>query len=131
MSCPYCKQTAHQIKAGRNPSGSQRYKCKACQRHYTLQPNTQGYPVEVRRQAVRLYVDGMNLRRIARQLGVNHQSVANWVKAYAAQLPAAPLSEQVETVELDELYTFVEQKKSGSTSSPSSNAPRAVSSAGE
>ena len=130
MSCPYCKQTAHQIKAGRNRSGSQRFKCKVCQRHYTLQPNAQGYPVEVRRQAVRLYVDGLNLRRIARQLGVNHQSVANWVKAYAAQLPAAPLPEQVETVELDELYTFVEQKKSGSTSSPSSNAPHAASSAG-
>jgi len=66
-----------------------------------------------------MYVDGMNLRRIARQLGVNHQSVANWVNAYAAQLPPAPMPEQVDTVELDELYTFVEQKKSEFTSSPS------------
>ena len=50
------------------------------------------------------------MRRIGRVLGVNHQSVANWVKAYAAQLPAAPVPSEVETVELDELFTFVEKK---------------------
>jgi len=65
-----------------------------------------------------MYVDGMNLRRIARHLGVNHQSVANWVKAYAAQLPAAPLPEEVDTVEMDELFTFVGKKKTRSLSSP-------------
>ena len=32
--------------------------------------------------AIRLYVDGMNLRRIARHLGVVHQTVANWVAAH-------------------------------------------------
>jgi transposase-like protein len=70
-------------------------------------------------QAVRLYVDGMNLRRVGRQLGVNHQSVANWVKAYSAQLPPAPFPEQVETVEMDELHTFVAKKRTKPTSSPS------------
>ena len=60
--------------------------------------------------AVKLYVDGMNIRRIGRTLGVNHQSVANWVKAHAAQLPAAPVPTQVETIELDEIFTFVEKK---------------------
>jgi transposase-like protein len=63
-----------------------------------------------------MYVDGMNLRRVARHLGVNHQSVANWVKAYAAQLPPAPLPEEVETIEMDELHTFVERKKTKPTS---------------
>jgi transposase-like protein len=53
----------------------------------------------------------MNLRRIARQVGVNHQSVATWVNAYAAQLPPAPLPEQVDTVEMDELHTFIADKK--------------------
>jgi transposase-like protein len=76
----------------------------------------QGYPEATRLQAVRMYVDGMNLRRVARHLGVNHQSVANWVKAYAAQLPPAPLPEEVETIEMDELHTFVERKKTKPTS---------------
>lgn len=73
------------------------------------------------RQALKLYVDGTNFRRIARHLGANPQSVANWVNAAAATLPA-PLSPKereqkasVETLELDELYMFVSQNN-GTTS---------------
>lgn len=116
MKCPYCGSKKRQIKAGKNRSGTQRYQCKACERHYTPEAKQQGYPEEVRRQAVQMYVDGANLRRIARHLGVNHQSVANWVKAYAARLPAAPMPEEVEVMEMDELHTFVERKKTKPTS---------------
>jgi len=63
-----------------------------------------------------MYVDGMNYRRIGRHLGVDHKSVINWVKAHTDQLPAAALPDDVNNAELDELYTFVGQKKSGSTS---------------
>lgn len=71
-----------------------------------------------------MYVDGMNLRRIARHLSVNLQSVANWVTAAAASLPAPATPAErrqgpkAETLELDELYTFITQKKSQPTSSP-------------
>ena len=111
MTCPYCETTSNQIKAGQNPSGSQRYKCKDCQRHYTPEPTRQGYADEVKHQAIRMYVDGLNLRRVARHLGVNHQSVANWVHAYAAQLPAAPQPEGVDIIEMDEVFTFIGEKK--------------------
>jgi transposase-like protein len=116
MRCPYCQNEEAQIKSGRNRSGTQRYLCKACERHYTPEPKQQGYPDEVRRQAVQMYVDGINLRRIGRHLGVNHQSVANWVKAYAARLPPAPLPDEVEVMEMDELHTFIEHKKTKPTS---------------
>jgi transposase-like protein len=61
----------------------------------------------------------MNLRRIGRQLGIHHQTVANWVRAYAEKLPDAPVPEQVKTAEMDELFTFIGEKKTGSTSSRS------------
>lgn len=70
----------------------------------------------MRRRALKLPVDGMNLRRIARHLGVNPQSVANWVDAAAARLPAPPLPREwqdegaAEVLELDELYTFISKK---------------------
>jgi DNA-binding NarL/FixJ family response regulator len=41
----------------------------------------------LRDHAVRLYADGLNLRRIARHLGVVHQTVANGVAAHADALP--------------------------------------------
>ena len=67
-------------------------------------------------QAIRMYLDGMNLRRVGRQLGVNHQSVANWVNSYVAQLPEPSQPGQVDVVEMDELHTFVEKKKTKRTS---------------
>jgi len=74
----------------------------------------------VRRQAVAMSVDGLNFRRIARLLGVSHQTVANWVKAHADSLPDAPPvpDVEVEVEELDELFTFVQHNKAKSTSSP-------------
>jgi transposase-like protein len=71
----------------------------------------------MRQQAVQLYVDGMNLRRIARHLGVVHQTVANWIAAHAASLPDQPPQPATTTVvEQDELYTFIEKKKTKSMS---------------
>jgi hypothetical protein len=56
------------------------------------------------------------LRRVGRHLGVNPQSVANWAKAHAEKLPSAPMPEKVEHAELEELYAFIGEKKTGSTS---------------
>lgn len=116
--CPYCEKREQQVKDGLNASGSQRYRCKSCQRHYTPQPKEQGYEQSVRQQAVQMYVDGMNFRRIARHLKVNHQSVINWVNAHAATIaPTPPLPDKKPNiVELDELFTFVGDKKTKPTS---------------
>lgn len=76
-----------------------------------------GYAANIRTQAVKMYVDGLNFRRIARLLGVHHQTVINWVNAAAEYVPAAPpVPSEVETVEMDELYTFIKTKKKNSTS---------------
>lgn len=129
-TCTHCN-SKDLIKAGRNPSGSQRYTCKACHRTTTLAPSPHGYAADVRARALRLYLEGVGVRAIGRQLDVNHQSVANWVNAYTATLPpAAPRPATPEIIEVDELFTFVQQKKTRSTSSWRSSARRAVSRAG-
>jgi len=66
---------------------------------------------------VRAYADGGNLRRIARRLGVVHQTVANWVAAHADALPDRPPQPNgpLTTAELDELYTDVGHKKTRRT----------------
>ena len=87
-----------------------------CGRKYTPEPKEHGYGEDVRQQALQLYVDGMNLRRIGRTLGLHHRTVSLWVKASAALLPEAPVPKEVETAEMDELFTFIGNKKTGSTS---------------
>lgn len=115
--CPYCQRTDQQVKAGHNASGSQRYRCQGCRRKYTPEPKPRGYGEDMRRQALQLYVDGMGFRRIARIVGVTHRTVINWVNAYAARLPDRPPVPDgpLEVNELDELFTFVESKKTTST----------------
>jgi len=66
--------------------------------------------------ALRLYVEGNSQRAIGRILKVSQQSVANWISAYVDQLPPAPVPEKPQDDELDELYTFLQKKKTKSTS---------------
>ena len=131
IQCPHCSSSEQQTKSGHTRTGSQRYKCKECQRIYTPDPKPLGYPVETKREAVRLYLEGTNFRRIGRVLGVNHQSVINWVNAYHASLPAVqPPVAPPATLEMDELFTFVGSKKRPLSSSRSSRERRAASSGG-
>ena len=117
-SCPRCHAEDRQVKNGRNKSGSVRMRCQQCGRKYTPEPSLHGYPDAIREQAVRMSLDGVNYRRIARMLKVDHKSVMNWVKAHTDQLPAAALPEAkpLHVVEMDELFTFVGKKRTGFTS---------------
>jgi len=132
IQCPHCASSEQQTKSGHTRTGSQRYQCKECQRIYTPEPKPLGYPEETKREAVRLYLEGTNFRRIGRVLGVNHQSVVNWVNSYHASLPAAEQSVAApQTLEMDELFTFIGSKKLKPTSLLSSSERRAASSRGQ
>jgi len=114
MICPRCGQEDC-VKNGKI-RGKQRYKCKHCQCNYT-KSFKQGYPIEIKRKAIKYYLDGMGFRRIERLLGVSHVSVMNWVKQLAQKI-----NEQEELkkdkdipkeriIEMDELYTYVKKKR--------------------
>jgi|SRR5215211_9425506 transposase-like protein len=114
--CPYCHKTTRQNKAGKTKAGSQRYRCMHCQRKYTPEPKPHGYPEGLRKRAAEMYVDGMNLRKIARHLKVHHRTVALWVVDHVESLPNAPLPDEVKDAEMDELFTFIGDKKTASIS---------------
>ena len=87
-----------------------------CKAKYTPQPKPWAYDKQTRQKALQMYVDGMNLRRIARHLGTHHRTISLWVQEKATSLPTAPVPEEVKDAEMDELFTFIGEKKSGSTS---------------
>ena len=111
LKCPNCGATTKQNKHGFTKSHSQRYRCQRCQKSYTPEKKSRGYAEATRKQAIQMYIDGMNFRRIGRFLSVHHQTVINWVNAYAEEVPSAPVPEEVDHVEMDELFTFVGSKK--------------------
>jgi transposase-like protein len=81
-----------------------------------MQPHRRGYPDEMHHRAVQLYLEGTNLRRIGRLLGIDHMTVADWIHQEAARLPAAPGPQDSVAAEQDELFTFIAAKKTSSTS---------------
>ena len=70
-------------------------------------------PKKFEKKAVRMYVEGNNFRHIGRLFGVNYQSVVNWVNAYREKIKdKTHLPKESATIEMDELWTFVGEKKS-------------------
>ena len=104
------------MKDGFTSAGSQRYRCGKCDARYTPVKKRHGYPKDIRTLAIRMYTDGLNFRQIGRHMKISHTTVMEWVKEHAEKLPEAPVPGEAYTVEMDELYTFIEEKKTGSTS---------------
>ena len=91
--------------------------CQCCGRQFLASYSAKGYPDEVKRQCLTLYVNGLGFRAIERCTGVNHNTVINWVKQSGVNLADAPDSEMIpELAQVDELQTFVGSKKTKSGS---------------
>ena len=104
MRCPKCKGE-EKVKNGFK-DGMQRYKCKICGCNYT-KSTPHGYPIEIKREALRYYLEGIGFRRIERLLGVSHTAVIYWVKKAGKKIKDIAFKEnkpeKVDTLELDEL----------------------------
>lgn len=85
IECPKCSATAA-VKAG-IINNRQRYKCKSCAYHFTVNKIGKQINSYYVVKALQLYVEGVSYREIERILGVSHVSVMNWVKQYKVTRP--------------------------------------------
>lgn len=87
INCPKCNSNKS-VKCGIIKE-KQRFKCKDCGYHFTV--NKIGKSIESYYviKALQLYMEGLSYREIERILGVSHVSVINWVKKYKAKIPEA------------------------------------------
>ena len=110
MTCPKCR-SAKAVKNG-TMRGKQRYKCKQCGCNYT-RSTLKRIALETRLYAIKLYLEGVGFRGIARLTGVAHTSVMGWVKDLAAEIERLrpEVEDQVQTVELDEMWHFIQKKR--------------------
>ncbi len=111
-TCPSCGSNSRVHKAGMNGTGSQRMRCMECRRYFTPHRKPMGYSEELRSQAVLMHLEGMSFRAVGRSLGVNFQSVINWFNLAHDALPHhVEDSTPTESVEIDELFTFMGKKR--------------------
>ena len=107
MQCPECQST--NVNKNGHKKGKQNYICVKCKRQFIDDDQAQkGYSEEVKRECLKMYVNGLGFRAIERVKNVHHTTIINWVKQAGKLLPyfyEPQINPQVG--ELDELQTFV------------------------
>ncbi len=109
MNCPKCTSCNHK-KNGR-VDGRQRYKCNACGYNYSVEIKSTASSTSVKRQALQLYLEGLGFRSIGRFFGVSHVSVQKWIKKFGQDLEDLKSENEISIVELDEMHTYIGNKK--------------------
>ena len=108
MDCPECFSNVY-VKSG-SAKGKPRYKCKSCNYRYTVEYKSTAKPLETRRLALAMYLEGSGFRQIGRVLRISYVTVYRWVKKWGST-PLPRTSTPVKVVELDEMHTYVGEKR--------------------
>jgi len=104
MNCPKCGSINH-CKDG-VIKGRQRYQCKYCNYHYTVEAKSNAKSRETKRLAFEMYLEGMGFRQIGRILKISYGTVFQWIKKWGNNQELPRRSEEIEVIELDEMYTY-------------------------
>ncbi len=84
-NCPQCD--SDQVVRSGIVQQRQRYRCKKCGYHFTVDKLGKRIDPYYVVKALQLHLEGISLREIERILGVSHVSVMNWVRQYRIKVP--------------------------------------------
>jgi hypothetical protein len=66
----------------------------------------------MKKQALHLYLEGLGFRSIGRFLEVSNVSVLNWIRDFGREVEELnSCSEDIEIVEVDEMHSYIQSKK--------------------
>ena len=99
--CPKC-QSSDVVKSG-VVKQRQRYKCKSCTYHFSVDKIGKKIDDYFVIKALQLHLEGVSYREIERLLGVSHVTVMNWVRQYNVKRP--------ENVDYHPTYKILNQKE--------------------
>jgi transposase len=109
LSCKRCGSISY-VKNG-IVRGLQRYRCQSCGCNFTATPK-RGCSQATKALAILLYSLGKaSFRWLGKLLGVSDVSVYRWVRQAAEELPEPQVREEIREMELDELWHFLQAKK--------------------
>ncbi len=119
MECRHCG-SVNLIKSG-IVQGKQRHKCKECGKTTRQNDGRVKYSPDKKLRVLKMYLENAGIRSIERLEGVPNPLIIRWIRNSAALIsdllkPSAPVEklEDVEIMEMDELYSFI--KKNGTES---------------
>jgi transposase-like protein len=102
MHCPKCKK-GNNSKSG-VIKGRARYFCKSCNEYYTVEHRAGTADQETKRQALKLYLEGLGFRAIERVLKFSTVAILKWIRFFGAPVQDFRAKNPVKIVELEEIY---------------------------
>jgi transposase len=109
--CKKCSASETVVKHG-FVRGKQRFHCKSCDYNFVEGDERQVYSGEAKALAMWLY--GMckaSYGMIARLFKTNRAMVYHWVRQFGKTLPEPEISQDVKDIEFDEMWHFIQSKK--------------------
>jgi len=98
---------------------TQRYRCKAC--NYNFIPLDKRIKENLKaKKALALLLYGLgkgSYSMLGKIFGVNRSLIYRWIKQAAAKLPYPAISNHIKEIEFDEMWHFVDRKKTKDGSS--------------
>ena len=107
--CPKCKST-DRVKNG-HIKGRPRFRCKECGYDYTVIQKSTSVPIDKKRLALQMYLEGLGFNSIGRLLNVSHVAVLKWIKRYGQQAAELRSDKEIEIMEMDEMHSYIGSKK--------------------
>ena len=108
MNCKYCNCRC--IKAGVRKTSVQTYRCKGCMKYQQQEYKNNACYKFTNQNVMRLLIEGMGIRSIARVLRISISTVIERIKYIARSINKSYSSIRNGVYEIDELWTFIGSK---------------------
>ncbi|MCP4178367.1 MAG: IS1 family transposase [bacterium] len=110
QKCPKCQSS--EIRKDGFVRQKQRFKCKICNFHFTVQQI--GKPLSKRRDAFILYLAGLDYRKIGSLLNTSHITIYNWLKDINVNLDQIR-GDKLKVVQSEYIIKHLEQQNNKGT----------------
>lgn len=111
IKCPYC-HGVKVVKNGKKKSGEQNFLCRSCGKQFQHTYQKAGCPPEMKELVLKLLVRNSGIRDIEAVLGIHRQTVLKWLNQAADEREVKPRQTHYKELQIDELWTFVKERKS-------------------
>ncbi|WP_187264824.1 IS1 family transposase [Pontibacter beigongshangensis] len=112
INCPHC-QSSKVVKNGKKRNGEQNLLCRSCGKQFQGRYRHPGADPAVKQLAIRLLERNSGIRDIEELLGISRRCILDNLCRQGTRLKIAPARQHYQSVQIDEVWSFVGKRKKG------------------